>query len=278
MASDQQNLSANLKYLCAHYSSVAEVCRRLGVNRQQFNKYLSGTSAPSLRNLRRITTFFGVDEYEISLPPSEFARSVMPKRGGNTGIAALLPQLLAQLSLDGKRSFDAMHPYCGAYAVYFCTPVWSSHIVRSFTIIGQDGQNTLTKSIERLEVAPNAGRRRTLVQKFKGVAFYFVDRIYILEYEAGSRDLVALTILYPSHRKQRHYLTGIILTVASAGNRQPFASRVVYEYLGEDVDFRAELARSHLYPVDSPEIPEEIRSRVGHIGDTSSEVLLAPSY
>ena len=277
MLSDHQNLAANLKYLCAHYSSVAEVCRRLGINRQQFNKYLSGTSAPSLRNLRRITTFFGVDEYEISLAPGEFARSVMPKRGANLSFGTLLPQLLAQLSLDGKRSLEALHPYCGAYAVYFCTPVWSSHIVRSFTVIRQDAQNTFTKSIERLEMTPSTSRR-AVVQKFKGVAFYFVDRIYILEYEAGSSDLVALTILYPSHRKQRHYLTGIILTIASAGNRQPFASRIVYEYLGNDVNYRKELARSHLYPVDSPEIPEEIRSRVGHIGDTSDEVLLAPSY
>lgn len=277
MPSDLQNLSANLKHLCAHYSSVAEVCRRIGINRQQFNKYLAGTSAPSLRNLRRITTFFGVDEYEIGLPPDEFIRSVMPKRGGDTSIGTLLPQLLAQLSLDSARSLEAMKNYCGAYAVYFCTPVWSSHIVRSLTIIGQEGQNIFTKSLERMEVAPH-NKRPPPVQKFRGTAFYIVDRIYILEYEPGSGDLVALTILYPSHRRQRHYLTGIILTVASAGNRQPFASRVVYEYLGADIDFRAELARSHLYPMDSPDIPEEIRSRIGHIGDTSSEVLLAPSY
>lgn len=277
MTSDLQNLSANLKHLCANYSSVADVCRRMGVNRQQFNKYLAGTSAPSLRNLRRITTFFGVDEYEIGLPPDEFNRVVMPKRGGDTGIGALLPQLLAQLSLDSTRSLDSMKKYCGTYAVYFCTPVWSSHIVRSLTVLSQEGPNIFTKSIERMEVGPQATRPPP-VQKFRGTAFYIVDRIYILEYETGSGDLVALTILYPSHRRQRHYLTGIILTVASAGNRQPFASRVVYEYLGEDVDFRAELSRSHLYPLDSPDIPEEIRSRIGHIGDSSSDVLLAPSY
>jgi transcriptional regulator with XRE-family HTH domain len=277
MSSEKQNLSANLKHLCAHYGSVAEVCRRLGINRQQFNKYLAGSSAPSLRNLRRITTFFGVDEYEIILPHKEFIRSVIPKRGGGIGVGALLPQLLAQLSLDAARSLDALHPYCGVYAVYFCTPVWSSHIVRSLTVIAQEGQNTFTKSIERLEIAPNT-RRAALVQKFRGAAFYVVDRIHILEYEAGSSDLVALTILYPSHRKQRHYLTGIMLTIASGGNRQPFASRVVYEYLGEKVDFRAELARSHLYPMDSTKIHEEIRSRIGHISDLSDEVLLAPSY
>jgi hypothetical protein len=44
----------NLRLLCSHYASVAEVCRRIGINRQQFNKYLSGASTPSLHSLRRI--------------------------------------------------------------------------------------------------------------------------------------------------------------------------------------------------------------------------------
>jgi hypothetical protein len=144
-------------------------------------------------------------------------------------------------------------------------------------MIGQEGQNTFTKSIERLEVAPNRGRA-ALIQKFKGTALYVADRIYILEYEVGSSNLLALTILYPSHRRQRSYLTGIMLSIASGGNRQPFASRVVYDYLGEKIDFRTELALSHLYPMDSPEIHQEIRSRIGHISDLSDELLLAPSY
>lgn len=277
MSSDNRNLSANLKHLCARYGSVAEVCRRLGINRQQFNKYLSGSSAPSLRNLHRITNFFGVDEYEITLSHEEFVRSVVPKKTHGAGVSELLPQLLAQLSLDAGRSLQHMRPYCGAYAVYFCTPVWSSHIVRSLYVIGQEGQNTFTKSIERLETAPKT-RGAKLVQKFRGAAFYILDRIYILEYEAISSDLVALTILYPSHRRQRQFLTGIILTIASGGNRQPFASRVVYEHLGAGVDYRAELVRSHLYPMDSMEISEEIRSRIGEISDLSDEVLLPQSY
>lgn len=277
MQRDNHNLASNLRNLCARYGSVAEVCRRLGINRQQFNKYLSGTSAPSLANLHRITTFFGVDEYEITLPPEDFRRTVIPDKERAVGMASLIPQLLAQLKIDSKRSLELLRPYCGLYGVYFCTPVWSSHIVRSLTVFGQEGQNTVTKSIERLEIAPSV-RRAKVVQKFRGAAFYIVDRIYVLEYEAGSSDLVALTILYPSHRKQRHYLTGIILTIASGGNRQPFASRVVYEYLGEDADLKAELAKSHLYPMDSEDIPEEIRSRIGHISDLSDQILLAPSY
>jgi len=39
--------------------------------------------------------------------------------------------------------------------------------------------------------------------------------------------------------------------------------------LGEDVDLRVQLARSRLYSMDSAEIPEEMRSRMGHIIDLS---------
>ena len=51
-------IGANLRKLCSLHKSVAEVSRKLGINRQQFNKYLSGDAIPSLRNLRRITDFF----------------------------------------------------------------------------------------------------------------------------------------------------------------------------------------------------------------------------
>lgn len=268
------NLATNLRHLCARYDSVADVCRRLGINRQQFNKYLSGESEPSLRNLRRITGFFGVDEYEISLPHQDFVRTVLPRRAG-ADLSGLLQQLIARLSLDGPGSLEAMRSYRGVYAVHFCTPVWSSHLVRSLTVIGQDNQITFTKNIQRLA---QDGSRTMVVQKFRGSALYHLDRIYILEYEAASSDLIALTILYPSHRRQKSLLTGIMLTIASGGHRQPFASRVVYEYLGEAVDWRAELARCRVYATDSAEIPEEIRARIGHISDPSDTVLLAQSF
>ena len=35
-------LGDNLKLLCSHYRSIAEVCRKLAINRAQFNRYLAG--------------------------------------------------------------------------------------------------------------------------------------------------------------------------------------------------------------------------------------------
>ena len=36
------DLKANLRFLCAEKASTAQVCRDIGINQQQFSKYLSG--------------------------------------------------------------------------------------------------------------------------------------------------------------------------------------------------------------------------------------------
>ncbi|MGV6848081.1 MAG: helix-turn-helix domain-containing protein [Marinibacterium sp.] len=52
---------ANLRALSADYPSIAELSRQLGINRTQFNRYLSGESFPRPDILARICTFFDLD-------------------------------------------------------------------------------------------------------------------------------------------------------------------------------------------------------------------------
>lgn len=66
---NSQSVAENLKLLTGYYKSVAEVCRRLEINRQQFNKYLNGSTLPSRHTFQRICNFFGVEDYELLLPP-----------------------------------------------------------------------------------------------------------------------------------------------------------------------------------------------------------------
>ncbi|MDQ2089115.1 helix-turn-helix domain-containing protein [Marimonas arenosa] len=61
---------ANLRRLSRRYQSVAGLCRELGINRTQFNRYLSGESFPRPDVLYRICGFFGVDA-RILLEPVE---------------------------------------------------------------------------------------------------------------------------------------------------------------------------------------------------------------
>lgn len=52
---------ANLRLLASDYPSIAGLCRELGINRTQFNRYLSGESFPRPDVLHRICEFFDVD-------------------------------------------------------------------------------------------------------------------------------------------------------------------------------------------------------------------------
>lgn len=54
--------AANLRRLCNSTTSIADICRDTGINRQQFNKYLAGRSVPSARVLRKICQRLGVSE------------------------------------------------------------------------------------------------------------------------------------------------------------------------------------------------------------------------
>ena len=97
-----EHLGANLKLLCSHYRSISEVCRQLAINRAQFNKYLSGQSQPTPYNRKRIGDFFGVEDYELGLPPEQFARligaraSAQPRQSSNDPLLRLLQPLRAE--------------------------------------------------------------------------------------------------------------------------------------------------------------------------------------
>ena len=93
------NFTANLKLAVSYYPSVSEMCRKLGINRQQFMKYLAGTSFPSRHNLRRICDFFGIDEYEALMPHDQFRNIVRlrPNQGSDDlDIPPILSSILSK--------------------------------------------------------------------------------------------------------------------------------------------------------------------------------------
>ena len=75
------SLGSNLKLLCSHYRSIAEVCRKLAINRAQFNRYLAGQSRPTPHNLKRICDFFGVEPFELAMPAEQFSRLIGARSG-----------------------------------------------------------------------------------------------------------------------------------------------------------------------------------------------------
>ena len=57
---DHDAFTQNLRHACATRRSISQICRDIGINRQQFNRYIAGEARPSAYNVGRIAAFFGV--------------------------------------------------------------------------------------------------------------------------------------------------------------------------------------------------------------------------
>ena len=69
---------ANLRKLSEGYDSISELARQLGINRTQFNRYLSGESFPRPDVLARVCAFFDVDARVLLEPVDEIGNGQDP--------------------------------------------------------------------------------------------------------------------------------------------------------------------------------------------------------
>ena len=254
----------NLRQLCQEHRSVAEVCRRLGINRQQFNKYLGGGSLPSAHTLTRLANFFGVEQEALLLPAAEFrARR-----------RALAP---AQAPLGGPESTARLRRYLGWYQAYYKSPAYPGRILCSLARFSAEGEGVRDDTIERLKEWPRH-EGPVAICKYRGRVVHAGERIYIQHSYSLHHQVLGLAILYASQRARQRLLSGVFVSVSGGPGRQPFAARLVYEFLGQDIEVRAALARCGLYPDDAPPLAAEIRQRVANAVPPGEDVMRALEY
>ena len=247
------DFSTNLAALCRRYRSTAEVCRRIGINRQQFNKYLSGQTHPSRHNMQRICDFFGVPEAEMLMDAPRFAQrlDLRDRPMQSTELDVPLRHL--------ERILARSHPmdrYAGHYFRYFYSFGNKGCIIRSLARISvRDGRGYF-KNIEVLR-DPDTGRWFGS-NKYEGMAFQLADRIQIVEYETKEVNSITAMTLYPSYRPRIDVLMGVQTGGPTRRGRKPGASRVAMEYLGTGINLRRALAQTGLFRPDAPTLRRDI--------------------
>ncbi|NWL79488.1 Cro/Cl family transcriptional regulator [Pseudomonas taiwanensis] len=255
-------LGNNLKLLCGHYRSIAEVCRKLGINRAQFNKYLSGQSRPTPYNLKRICDFFGVEDYELGLPPEPFARLLGTRPAGQAGDTRSDPllELLAPL----RDQSGNLSRYCGYYFEYSNCMSVPGTILLSLVHLWEEDGNFLFERQERQERSTN-----TVVQaedwvrcRYLGAAFQLQDRLFLMDYESLTLNEMSQTILIPSYKSRITRLNGLKTGVSSGDRRNPACTRVVWEFLGPEINRVAAYRQVKLYRPDDPRIDDDVRQRL----------------
>lgn len=250
---DPAALPVNLRHLCAKHPSVADICRRIGINRQQFNKYLAGASLPSPRNLARICGFFGLEPDDLYLPPRDFAAlstlresSLLSAMAQPTGPRTRSPATVAELDR-----------YCGVYQTYQYAPYARSSILVGLCQINRRGDQFLSKYVEVTE--DETTTRRRLNTPMYGLVTLEGGFLYILDRRTGDNPSYSLTVLFPSRGVKMRLVTGMTLSISQQLGGSPYAANIVYEKLSGSTQLLTAARRMRLYDRNTPVVSEEIK-------------------
>ncbi len=273
---NDDNFPRNLKYLASHYHSVAEACRKIGINRQQFNKYLNGSTMPSIHNLKRIADFFGMDEGELLLPHEELVRIVMRRPVGMD-----LPDPIRAFLLSARDRHashrDELARYSGFYHSYFRAPPWPGGVLKGLYAVTDGELFSTVKSIERLYWAHKPAQD-VLVHKYHGVMVMDADRLYLFEHQPSLRPVYSMMALFASNRSKITDLTGIVTAVSVGTSAKIYSSRVVFRRLDDRTDFKTALSGCGVFKPGSPELDDEILSRLDNSVADGANPLLAAEF
>lgn len=266
------NLAVNLRLLCSYSESISQSCRKMGINRQQFSKYLNGNSMPSMQSLRKICDFFGVESEEITLPPNMFKTLVSQRERRKK------PKDILDNSPQGERhtrllenmmelTSNDINQYLGDYYYYYMTPSYEGYVSKGFARLSLKNGIGYSHFYERTEPG-QAMLDGYEIGKFVGIVFVLGERIQIIDYGVHCQRAVSQTILYGATKGSFSMLSGITLGVQGRNSRIPFSSRIVFERLSDNIPLRKKLKAIGLFGIDSTEVTPIIKARL----ETSSSI------
>jgi len=258
--------AANLRLLCARQGSISQVCRQVGINRQQFNKYLSGRHIPSSENIRVIANHFGVGP-EIMFSEHEHFRTLV--EGNFFDILDHLrraPQVVRFLDMMTVANKLSLGQYAGCYDRYQFSSIYARRILRSAFCIFRNGDFLNHYYVERFPSYDNP-RKTEYVFKYHGFTFPIEDRVFCIDFESVQKNEMTFSIFSPVQRNSKQFMFGIVSGVAATMFRQPFATRAVLHFRRPGLIGRAELEASTALDMNDASIPREARDYLGDSPD-----------
>ncbi len=236
----------NLRELCLRHGSIAAVCRQMGVNRQQFNRYLTGETKPSAHTLIRIEEFFGINADTLALPQR-------PKSPGHSARFSPFGGPL-EPGLNHER-------YCGNYFTYFRSPNFVGGIIKGFASLRLERNVLTSKSLDVYywrDAAPSTTTRK-IFYRMSGHASVHGDFLYILDQKTGKNPSYTMTCLHQSHGEHVQLLSGLLMGITYHSDRRPFSTNIAYEAIDARRSLSDVLRECGVYDEQSNELPREVR-------------------
>lgn len=236
---------ANLRVLARKYPSISELSRRLGINRTQFNRYLSGESFPRPDILDRICSFFGVDARILLEPVDDFATKGLILNG----------PILSEFLGSGIKDLAEGDFPGGFYRFSRRSFVNDRQFIIGLVYVFRNNRFTYVRGFEAKEAMVQQGLPATpRNREFRG-------------YVAREEDGVAMVI---SRRKgmtcsfnylsrvtsfENNYWVGYVTRTVRENATGTRVTRMVYEHLGHDLKNALATARSAGFKAEAELIP-----------------------
>lgn len=136
----RSNMARNLQMLCDRLGSANFVSRELGINRQQFEKYLKGRSLPSPTTMGKICGYFEISEEELCS-----AQLDVP------GIAPREPRAVSSQSCDAVLQPLFSEPAAsirpGVYFLWMTVPTEPNSYVCAPVLIERNGETVTFRRV-----------------------------------------------------------------------------------------------------------------------------------
>lgn len=237
----KNTFAQNLRVLCEGETSISAACRGMGVNRQQFSRYLAGTALPNGKNLELICTYFGVSEASL------FRGNDLAEAGSRATVVHR--NIDALISRERPANLAA-----GLYFTDFAVPDAPDTIVRSVTIINQDGPVTTFRRLTNFAEREGSWWAR-LRGDHTGVVVERRSSFYMVGTDARGSVTPSMLVLKWALTEEP-MLVGHASLIGTAG---PMVLPIVMSQCRRHLSLRAALRQSRAHSTDEPTIDTAIQ-------------------
>ncbi|TCL09739.1 Xre family transcriptional regulator [Shimia isoporae] len=230
----RQMFGHNLRTLAREYPSVSKLCRDLGINRTQFNRYLAGESFPRPDVLYRICEFFGTDA-RILLEPID---NIEPDNG------ILNHPYLADYVGSGATDIPQDVFPDGFYHFSRRSFIESELIITGLVYVFRKDNHCFIRAYEAKKAMEEQGLPTDAeTREFRGVVLPQEDGVAAV---LSHRRTMATSFNYLSRVAsfQNHYWIGYATRTVRETVTGRRAARLVYEHLGRDISTALKVART----------------------------------
>jgi transcriptional regulator with XRE-family HTH domain len=251
----RRTMATNLGRLVKTRGNISAVCRRLGINRQQFNKYLIGQHLPSQVNLNAICDYFGVSFSDLISPEMEIPERTHPSEL-LSGYQAFANSDLLQAIIKSSDK-DRLKQFVGTYFKYHYSSIYRGDIVRAVTSIYRIDEDIFGYS--NLERFPNKNRpqKHDYVFKYHGYVFMLEGRFFMADLESLQRNEITFSIYTPIARNPVRFFFGVTSGVASNLYREPYTSKSVLDLRSKSKPVKSDWKEATVVPPDDESLPVE---------------------